>query len=97
MAENLSLFEWPEVISVAMHSVQTSMNMNPVESRLYMPKDQQLIMDINNFMTNVEPVYYDSLLKDRLTKEKLKAIIERKIGYSGETVSRVSGKWLINL
>ena len=48
-------------------------------------------------MTNVEPVYYDSLLKDRLTKEKLKAIIERKIGYSGETVSRVSGKWLINL
>jgi hypothetical protein len=94
---NLSLFEWPEVISVAMHSVQTSMNMNPVESRLYMPKDQQLIMDINNFMTNVEPVYYDSLLKDRLTKEKLKAIIERKIGYSGETVARVSGKWLINL
>ena len=66
--------------------------MNPVESRLYMPRDQQLIMDINSFMTNVEPVYYDSQLKDRTTKEKLKAMIERKIGYSGETVARVSGK-----
>jgi hypothetical protein len=89
---NQSLFEWPEVLSVAMHSVQTSMNMNPVESRLYMPRDQQLIMDINSFMTNVEPVYYDSQLRDRTTKEKLKAMIERKIGYSGETVARVSGK-----
>jgi hypothetical protein len=29
-----------------------SMNMNPVESRLYLPRDQQLIMDINSFTGN---------------------------------------------
>ena len=86
---NLNMFEWPEVLSAAMHSVKTSMNMHPPESRLYVPRDEQLVMELNNFMTNVGPVHYDTVLRGTsTTKERLKEMIDRKVGYNGEIPSK---------
>jgi hypothetical protein len=86
---NLNMFEWPEVLSAAMHSVKTSMNPHPPDSRVYVPRDQDLIMQLNTFMTNIGPVYYDTVLKGTgTTVAKLKEMIERKVGYSGEIPSK---------
>ena len=41
--DNTNMFEWPEVLSAAMHSVRTSMNLHPPVSRLHVPRDEQLI------------------------------------------------------
>jgi len=86
---NQNMFEWPEVLSAAMHSVRTSMNLHPPASRLYVPRDEQLVMDINTFMDNVGPVYYDTVLRGNLTTvAQLKLMIDRKVGYSGEVPSK---------
>ena len=61
--DNTNMFEWPEVLSAAMHSVRTSMNLHPPVSRLHVPRDEQLVMELNTFMTNVGPVYYDTVLR----------------------------------
>ena len=40
-------------------------------------------------MTNVGPVYYDTVLRGNLTTiPQLKQIIDRKVGYSGEISSK---------
>ena len=40
-------------------------------------------------MTNVGPVYYDTVLRGNLTTiPQLKQIIDRKVGYSGEIPSK---------
>jgi len=86
---NQNMFEWPEVLSAAMHSVRTSMNLHPPASRLYVPRDEQLVMDINTFMDNVGPVYYDTVLRGNLTTvAQLKLMIDRRVGYSGEVPSK---------
>lgn len=83
------MFEWPEVLSAAMHSVRTSMNLHPPSSRLYVPRDTELVMDLNTFMANVGPVYYDTVLSGNLTTiPRLKEMINRKVGYSGEVPSK---------
>lgn len=83
------MFEWPEVLSVAMHSVKTSMNLHPPASRLHVPRDEQLVMELNTFMANVGPVHYDTVLRGNLTTiPQLKLMIERKVGYSGEVPSK---------
>jgi hypothetical protein len=83
------MFEWPEVLSAAMHSVTTSMNLHPPASRLYVPRDEQLVMELNLFMNNVGPVYYDTALRGTSTTvAKLKDMIDRRIGYSGEVPSK---------
>lgn len=87
--DNTNMFEWPEVLSAAMHSVRTSMNLHPPVSRLHVPRDEQLVMELNTFMTNVGPVYYDTVLRGNLTTiPQLKQIIDRKVGYSGEISSK---------
>lgn len=87
---NQNMFEWPEVLSAAMHSVTTSMNLHPPASRLYVPRDEQLVMELNLlFMNNVGPVYYDTALRGTSTTvAKLKDMIDRRIGYSGEVPSK---------
>ena len=86
---NLNMFEWPEVLSAAMHSVKTSMNLHPPSSRFYVPRDTELVMDLNTFMSNIGPVYYDTVLSGNLTTiPRLKEMINRKVGYSGEVPSK---------
>ena len=42
-------------------------------------------MDLNSFMTNVGPVYYDTVLRGTLiTVAQLKDMIDRRVGYNGE-------------
>jgi hypothetical protein len=82
---NYNMFEWPEVLSAAQHSVTTSMNLHPPASRLYVPRDAEVVMDLNTFTSNVGPVYYDTVLSGTLTTiPQLKCMIARKVGYSGE-------------
>ena len=65
------------------------MNLHPPVSRLHVPRDEQLVMELNTFMTNVGPVYYDTVLRGNLTTiPQLKQIIDRKVGYSGEISSK---------
>ena len=86
---NQTIFQWPEVLSAATHSVRTSMNMHPQPSRLYVPRDEQLVMELNIFMANVGPVHYDTVLRgNTTTKERLKDMIDRTVGYSGEVPSK---------
>lgn len=94
---NETIFEWPEVLSAAMHSVRTSMNMHPQPSRLHVPRDEQLVMELNIFMNNVGPVHYDTVLRGNgTTKERLKDMIDRTVGYSGEVPSKTGILHLYN-
>jgi hypothetical protein len=86
---NQNMFEWPEVLSAAMHSVRTSMNLHPPASRLFVPRDEQLVMELNTFMANVGPVHYDTVLRGTLTTAgRLKDMIDRKVSYNGEAPSK---------
>ena len=90
------MFEWPEVLSAAQHSVQTSMNLHPPASRLYVPRDTELVMDLNIFMVNVGPVYYDTVLSGNLTTiPQLKNMITRRVGYSGEVPPKSGNVFLL--
>ena len=60
-------------------------NLYTPASRLSVPRDEQLVMDLNSFMTNVGPVYYDTVLRGTLiTVAQLKDMIDRRVGYKGE-------------
>jgi len=84
-----TILDWPEVLSAATHSVRTSMNMMPYENRIFCPSDEQLVVEINTYMNNVGPLYYDGILRGSLTtKDQLIKMIGRKVGYSGEIPSR---------
>ena len=48
--------------------VTTSMNLHSPASRLYLPRDAEVVMDLNTFTSNVGSVYYDdTVLSGTLT------------------------------
>ena len=82
------IFDWPEVLAAAMHSVCTDMNRNPQPVRVYAASDAELIIDRNHFSENVS-AYYDSIL--RLTVARIRKIANRKVGYNGKLIASGEG------
>ena len=81
---NSSLFEWPEILAAAMHSVQTDMNLHPYPGRLYSPTNTQLIEERNTFKETVRGPYYEGHLRGHaMTNVKLYGILRQKVGYTG--------------
>lgn len=82
------IFEWPEVLAAAMHSVYTDMNRNPQPVRLYSASETDLVIDRNRFSERVKD-YYSAL--PRLTVALIKKIAQRKVGYNGKSLASGDG------
>lgn len=82
------LFEWPEVLAAAMHSVVTDMNRNPQPVRVYAASDADLIIDRNQFSESVKE-YYNML--PRLTVPLIKKVVQRKVGYNEKSMPAGDG------
>ena len=52
-----NIFEWPEVLAAAMHSVLSDMNRNPQPVRLYAASDGALIVERQLFLDAVAQYY----------------------------------------
>ena len=89
-----NIFEWPEVIAAAMHSVLSDMNRNPQPVRLHAASDGALIIERQLFSDAVAQYYNNAL--PRLSLNELKRLALRKVGFNGTTTSVGDGK-LINL
>jgi len=76
-----NLFEWPEVLAAAMHSVMCDMNRNPQPVRVYAASDAELIVDRQLFSEAVSQ-YYNNILPG-LSVQDLKRISSRKVGFNG--------------
>lgn len=85
-----NLFEWPEVLAAAMHSVLCDMNRNPQPVRVYAASDAELIIDRELFSEAVSH-YYTSFLPT-LSVNELKRVASRKVGFNGTAVSLGDGK-----
>jgi hypothetical protein len=85
-----SIFEWPEVLAAAMHSVMCDMNRNPQPVRVYAASDAELIIDRQLFSDAVSH-YYTSFLPP-LSVNELKRVASRKVGFNGTVVSLGDGK-----
>jgi len=85
-----NLFEWPEVLAAAMHSVLCDMNRNPQPVRVYAASDAELIIDRELFSKAVSH-YYTSFLPT-LSVNELKRVASRKVGFNGTAVSLGDGK-----
>lgn len=85
-----NIFEWPEVLAAAMHSVLSDMNRNPQPVRLYAASDGALIVERQLFLDAVAQYYSNTL--PRLSLNDLKQLALRKVGFNGTTISIGDGK-----
>ena len=85
-----NIFEWPEVLAAAMHSVMCDMNRNPQPVRVYAASDAELIIDRQMFSDAVSH-YYTSVFP-ALSVNDLKRVASRKVGFNGTPISLGDGK-----
>ena len=85
-----NIFEWPEVLAAAMHSVLSDMNRTPQPVRVYAATDAELIVERQLFSEAVMQ-YYNSFLP-ALSLTELKRLASRKIGFNGTAISLGDGK-----
>eukprot|EP01031_Cornospumella_fuschlensis_P025170 gene25170-30398_t len=78
----------PDVLALASHSVQSDFNPSPFPPRLYLYRDSQLALGVNEFKSAVKS-YYTTELK-RLTQPELVSILKRKVTIFG-AVAPTSG------
>lgn len=79
-----NIFEWPEVLAAAMHSVLSDMNRIPQPVRVYAASDAELIIERQLFSEAVA-LYYNNTLPG-LSLNELKRLASRKVGFNGTAV-----------
>jgi len=80
-----NIFEWPEVLAAAMHSVLSDMNRNPHPVRVYAATDAELIVERQLFSEAVMQYYNNTL--PGLSVNELKRLASRKVGFNGTALS----------
>ena len=79
-----NIFEWPEVLAAAMHSVLSDMNRIPQPVRVYAASDAELIIERQLFSEAVA-LYYNNTLPG-LSLNELKRLASRKVGFNGTAI-----------
>ena len=79
-----NIFEWPEVLAAAMHSVLSDMNSIPQPVRVYAASDAELIIERQLFSEAVA-LYYNNTLPG-LSLNELKRLASRKVGFNGTAI-----------
>lgn len=79
-----NIFEWPEVLAAAMHSVLSDMNRIPQPVRVYAASDAELIIERQLFSEAVASYYNNTL--PGLSLNELKRLASRKVGFNGTAI-----------
>jgi hypothetical protein len=84
-------FPWPEIIALSAHSVEHSLNPNPLDPRVYVSNNEAFIQAMTIFRRETD-IYYGEVGLRRITNAQLKKLLGAKIQYDGQKQS-TSGRF----